>query len=157
MGFFSKKPKSIISDYFMLEENLGKFNAGDAVEVAVYEEEITITAPLMKSEIKLSLSKITDVFYGIVTEEVAKNKSPIGRAVAGGVLFGGVGAVVGAVSGVGSKTKKEYHTMFIISYTSSDGKEAFLKFEDTRHYRGEKVAKKLKELTGISEDATIIL
>ena len=125
MGFFKKKPKSIISDFFMLKERLGEFNIGDAVEVAIFEEELTITAPLRKCEIKLNLSQITDVFYGIVTEEIAKSKSSIGRAVAGGVLFGGVGAVVGAVSGVGNKTKKEYHTMFIISYTSSDGKEAF--------------------------------
>jgi len=40
------------------------------------------------------------------TEIAEKNKSVIGRAIVGGILTGGIGAVVGGVSGVGTKKEK---------------------------------------------------
>lgn len=39
---------------------------------------------------------------------VKEGRSPVGRALVGGVLLGPVGAVVGAASGVGGKTKVEH-------------------------------------------------
>lgn len=76
----------------------------------------------------------------------------IGRAVVGGVIFGGVGAIVGAASGTGTKTGKKTHLYFIISYTSSDGEDKYIQFEDTRMYKGLKLSKKLKELTHVESD-----
>ena len=64
--------------------------------------------------------------------------------------MGGVGAVVGAVSGTTPKSKKINRFIFAISYKSSDGKDSVLTFIDTRLYKGAKVAKKLKELANIS-------
>ncbi len=58
----------------------------------------------------------------ILTEEEAKNKSVIGRAVIGGVLFGSVGAVVGGLSGVGQKKKIRE----ILSIDTMDGKTYLL-------------------------------
>ncbi len=151
MGFFKSKKGSIISDYFMLTENLGVYKTGDMVDVALYDEDLVIKSPVLKQEIKLNYSQITDVYYGLETEIIEKNKSVIGRAVAGGLLFGGVGAVVGGISGTGTKEKKERHFYFIISYISSTGENDFIQFEDTRLYKGVKVAKKLKELCNITE------
>lgn len=62
----------------------------------------------------LNYSQITDVFYGKKTKLIEKPKSIIGRTLVGGVLFGGTGAVVGAISGNGKKIKKETHLYFII-------------------------------------------
>ena len=79
-------------------------------------------------------------------------RSPIfftARAFAGGLLFGSTGAFVGALSGLGKKEKKVRKIVFIISYVTADGQEAFLPFEDTRLYKGPKVAAKLRELCGI--------
>ena len=150
MGFLKSKKGSIISDYFKLTDTLGVYNSGDMVDVALYDDHLIIMSPILKQEIKLNYDQITDVFYGLETEVIEKNKSVIGRAVAGGLLFGGIGAVVGGISGTGTKAKKERHFYFIISYTSSNGEDKFIQFEDTRLYKGVKVANKLKELCNVT-------
>lgn len=152
MGFFKSSKGSRISEYFMLLHDLGQFKANNAVEVALYDDRLTISAPMSKQPISLSYDQITDVYYGIETEIKEKGKSPIGRAAVGGMLFGDVGAVVGAVSGQGSKQKKEYKRMFIISYRSKSGQDGFLRFEDKRQFKGEKLAKCLKDLCKIEDN-----
>lgn len=149
MGFFTKTKGSIISDAFKLCKAHANLQPDLMYDVALYNDHLTIKMPLGKQETTLNYSQITDVFYGLHTDIVKVTKSSIGRAVAGGLLFGGVGAVVGAVSGTGTKDKKERHFYFIISYTASTGEEKFIQFEDTRLYRGTKVAAKLKELCNI--------
>lgn len=149
MGFFTKTKGSIISDAFKLVEAHANLQPDLMYDVALYDDHLTIKVPMGKQETTLKYSQITDVYYGLQTEITQVNKSSIGRAVAGGLLFGGVGAVVGAVSGTGTKNKKERHFYFIISYTSSAGEEKFIQFEDTRLYKGSKVAAELKRLCNI--------
>lgn len=151
MGFLKSTKGSIISDYFKLIEDVGTFKKGFAYDVALYEDHLEVTS-LQKQKLLLNYSQITDVFYGIETELTKKQKSPIGRAVIGGLLFGKTGAVVGAVSGSGEKSVKTYHTYFIISYRSSTGEDCYLQFEDTRKYKGNKLQKKLKELANIQNE-----
>lgn len=150
MGFFKNNKGSIISDNFKIEHDLGEIKAGFAVDVSLYEDHLTLKSLFVKQPITLNYSQITDVFHGLQTEIQEKNKSTIGRAVAGGLLFGGAGAVVGAMTAQGKKEKKVTKLMFIISYTSSQGEECFLQFEDTRHYKGKKLSEKLKELCNIT-------
>lgn len=150
MGFLKSKKGSIISEYFMLLENVARFGAGAAVDVALFEDHLELDLPLSKQQpVTLRYSQITDVYYGYEEEIVSKNKSVIGRAAAGGLVFGPAGAIVGAVSGSGKTEKKELHALFIISYTSSAGETSFLRFEDTRGFKGRKLYKKLKDLCGI--------
>ena len=40
MGFFKSKKGSIISDYFLLLEDVGQLKAGNMIEVALYEIKI---------------------------------------------------------------------------------------------------------------------
>lgn len=121
------------------------------IEIALYDEKLELSAPISSAPISLSYAQVTDIYYGTETEIREKNKSVIGRALIGGVLFAGAGAVVGAISGVGSKKEKVKKNLLIISYTSSSGEDKFLKFEDTRHYKGNKIYHKLKDLCNVHE------
>lgn len=150
MGFFKSTKGSIISDFFTILHDLGQLKEGYAVDVALYDDHLTLVAPIYKTDpITLDYKQINDVYYGFETEIVEKDKSVIGRAAAGGLVFGPIGAIVGAVSGIGSKKQEKKKTLFIISYISSSGEQDYLRFEDTRHYRGLKVSEKLQELCNI--------
>ena len=154
MGLFKSKKGSIMSENFVLLEDVGQLQKDLVVEVSLYDDHLELTAPFMKkTPISLKYAQINDVFYGVQTDIIHKSKSPIGRAVAGGLLFGGAGAIVGAVSGTGKKDKKVSKFLFIISYTSSAGDDKLLQFEDTRLYKGPKLSKQLKELCGLSSNA----
>ena len=148
MGLFKRnKDDSIINEYFKILEDVGGLGKNNAVKVVLYNDYLTLSNAMVKKPISLNYSQITDVFHGYNLHE--QDKSAIGRAFAGGLLFGGAGAVVGAMTANGKKQVTKL--MFIISYTSSQGEECFLKFEDTRRYKGEKLSQKLKELCNIKE------
>ena len=151
MGFFKKDKDAIISEPFMILQDVGELKKGWAVKVSLYNDHLTLKNFAVKQPITLNYSQITDVFYGFMTEIQEKNKSTIGRAMAGGLLFGGAGAIVGAMTANGKKEKKVSKFMFIISYTSSKGEECFLQFEDTRLWKGKKLSKTLKGLCNIEE------
>lgn len=147
MGFFKKDKGVIINEYFKILEDVGGLGKNNAVKVTLYDDYLTLSNAMVKQPLTLNYSQITDVFYGYNIHE--QDKSTIGRAFAGGLLFGGAGAVVGAMTANGKK--KVTKLMFIISYTSSQGEECFLQFEDTRHYKGKKLSEKLKELCNIKD------
>lgn len=149
MGFFFSDKGSIISDMFQLVEDHANLEAGWAYEVMVCEDCVRIKQKMGgKAEATLKYNQITDVFHGTQTEIREKKQSPIGRALVGGFLFGGAGAIVGAMT-ADKKQTKEKHLYFIISYKSSTGENKFIQFEDTRKYKGVKVAAKLIEKAGI--------
>lgn len=79
--------------------------------------------------INLPVDKIVNI--GIVSEAeiIQRNKNVIGRSVAGGLLFGSVGAIVGGLSG--TQTAKEIvpHHFLIINYMNKDGTVQVLSFE----------------------------
>jgi hypothetical protein len=157
MGFFKSQKGSVISDFFLLKKDVGQLKAENMVDMALFNDHLELSAPMSKTPITLNYSQITDVYYGLETEITQKNKSVIGRAIAGGLLFGGAGMVVGSVSGVGTKDKKTIKRVFIISYTGSSGNNDFLQFEDTRAYKGQKLANKLKEMCKIGENVVTSL
>lgn len=150
MGFLNSKKGSIISEYFNLLEDVGSYKAGNMCEVSLYDDRLEISAPFVKQEVRLKYDQVRDVFHGAKTELTEKNKSVIGRAVVGGVLLGPLGAIVGAVSGTGKKLKQDSKLYFIISYANSNGEDKILQFEDTRKYKGKKIANQLKSLAGIN-------
>lgn len=151
MGLFSKSDKPLIEDNFKLINSIGGLPENNMYVVKLFDDKLTITAPLIKTSIELNYSQITDVFYGTQEEIQTLKKSVIKRALVGGLLFGGIGAVVGAVDGTGTKEKREKHLYFIISYLSSSGEDSYIQLEDVRMFKGSKLTTKLKELCNIEE------
>lgn len=151
MGFLRSKKGSIISDYFKLLVDIGNYQAGNMYDLALFEEHLEISSPILKNKVSLNYSQITDVFYGHSGALIDKQKSVIGRAMVGGLLFGNAGAIVGGMTGMGTKKVRDSRLYLIISYISSENEERFIQFEDTRMYKGKKLSKKLKELANITE------
>lgn len=150
MGFLFSEKGAVISEIFQLKAAHANLNALSACEVTLYKDHLTIRQKVgKKAEAALNYSQITDVVYGTQVEIRKEQHSIIGRAVVGGLLFGSTGAIVGAMTG-GTKEKEQIRFYFIISYTASDGSDQFIQFEDTRRFKGMKVASKLKELCGLS-------
>lgn len=147
MGFFNKKEKTI-------KATLKSSDNGYMYVLELLEDRLQIGIPLARpDQLKtLRYSQIRDVVYESDIEKISKSKSPIGRAIAGGLLFGGVGAVVGAVSGTGTKVKTERKFYLIINYTSKDGEDKFLQYEDPTIGAGLKLYQELKVKAGLLEN-----
>lgn len=107
MGFFKSEKGSIISDYFSIETDLSQFKKGNAVDVALFPDHLELQNAIgNKKTATLAYSQITDIFYGSKTQLQLKEKSPIARAFAGGLLFGSTGAFIGALSGLGKRKRR---------------------------------------------------
>lgn len=157
MGFFRNTTNEALLTYISGVDN---FTTGSVVTLIIDEKKryLNISGKVLKDQkATLSLDKIS--FSGMITEEVIKKRSSIGRAVAGGLLFGNTGAIVGAISG--SKDKVEKQDYYIIEY-KSHGKENFIQFQLCGGRKVDKFNGLIKSLTNqlpddISDGNTIEL
>lgn len=129
MGLFSKKEKKEKTKLQFKHIDGLSLNRGDIVAIEKLEDEIIIKAVLSKYEIKIGYNAITNIVSRNYTEEEIKNKSVVGRALVGGVLTGGIGAVIGGMSGVGNKSKSKTIPAFEIFYIKN-GIENTILLED---------------------------
>ena len=90
--------------------------------------------------ISLSLDKI--VKAGLVNVTEIEEQSKLGRAAIGGLLFGGAGAIVGALS-AGEKEKTK--SLYIINYLS-DGEEKVIILKENSNLNFFKFQKHLQEM-----------
>ena len=93
--------------------NIQNFIDGQTI-IALFKNGVKI----INNNKQLDIHKSQIISLEEFTEEqiITKDKSVIGRAIIGGILTGGVGAIVGGISGVGSKQKKVEKFYFIINY-----------------------------------------
>lgn len=123
MGLFSRKSKEKYrSVRFAYSAGLPGYVEGEVVSATINTDAgMLVIKPLVcknHPEINLPLSRITEVTE-ITEEEIKeKNKSVLGRA-AVGALLGPAGAIVGGLSGVGSKKKTENKYFVVIKYTDA--------------------------------------
>lgn len=92
----------------------------------IHHEQIDITLPYERI---LSFKVDNEV-------NLAKSNGTIGRAIAGGILFGNTGAIVGGMSGKGNTTVKWFGTLL---YQDKDGNKQELNFLErklTGYYDG---------------------
>ena len=151
MGFLRSKKGSIISDNFCAADDIGPFARGDVVEIALYANHLELTEKSVGKKaaaVALPYTRITGVVYRSEVRPVENDTSPVKRAVVGGILFGSTGAAAGAISGLGKKEVKHRCMLLILSGTSIDGQVFTWTFQDTRLYKGPKVASKLRKLCG---------
>ena len=122
MGIFSSKSKAgYRSVNFTFSAGLPEYQPGDAINATINTDEnmLIIKARVFKRpEITLSLGRITEVSCITETEIIEKNKSVVGRA-AIGALFGPAAAVIGGMSGIGTKKDCNNRHYLIIKYTNA--------------------------------------
>lgn len=113
-------------------DGIETYNRGTAVEVSIdrVNECLTIKArAFKKANIYLKLDQIIGVSVVSEKEIIEKSKNTVGRAVAGGMLLGPLGAIVGGMSGIGNKQKSESHYFMVINYKSKCEDIKALSFE----------------------------
>lgn len=77
---------------------------------------------------QLQRPQITSTGYFTEQDIIVKNKSVVGRSVAGALMFGQMGAIIGGLSGVGNKQTKTYKKFVFIEYQSKEGANCGLVF-----------------------------
>ncbi len=77
---------------------------------------------------KIKLKNINDIKIKTEKEITEQERHTLMRALAGGILFGGTGAIVGAISGVPNKQITVTHKILLIDYTSKEEEEQSLMF-----------------------------
>ena len=122
MGLFSKN-KAVKTYYLNHESGLEGFPK-TATKATLDEENKTLTFGQLGLKIKVCVPIESITSCEKYTEKELKEKSVIGRAVVGGLLFGGAGAVVGAVSGANPKEKTLYY--MTLTYTDNNEEKALL-------------------------------
>lgn len=121
MGIFNGKNKSGMYEVFLTTScPVGDIPAGAGVKVCADTDRRAVVIKTMANvERVLPCDKVTGAIHTTSTEIEQKSKSVAGRAVLGGVVLGPVGAIVGGMTGIGSKAKKKVVSYVIINYTSN--------------------------------------
>lgn len=112
--------------------------------ISAYGEGLKVVLSLLDDKMEIKPKKkefpVANIQYtqikkiNIVKETEIKefDKSVTGRAVVGGLLLGGLGAVIGGMSGLGKKTFSVNRTFLVINYVSSSTNELqAISFEET--------------------------
>ncbi len=143
--------------YCTTTEPIGKIPVNSAV---------TLTLCSQAEEFNINYNEVTislpfDRLLGFKLENevsLAKSGGTIGRAIVGGVLAGGAGAVVGGMSGKGKTESKWFG---ILLYKNKDGENRELSFIQTgytgksKHYGGLQFENKVNEIAAEqAEDIT---
>jgi len=139
MGLFGPKKKMT----FKTLVGLG-IDKGWSVNLIKNDDNIELKVIGKKNKINIPYSDIINIGYGMHTETQSKDKSVIGRAIIGGALTGGVGAIVGGMTGIGSKKKDNKMFVVEINYAIKGVKDTII-LQDTVLIGTEKFIKSINE------------
>ncbi len=100
--------------YYIQEVNYTSYIKEGKCSVMAHTNGICINSGL--DFFYISHEQLIDMKFVTHKQLTSENKSVIGRAVLGGVLLGPVAAVVGGLSGIGTKTKKIGNYLLVINF-----------------------------------------
>lgn len=138
MGIFTKKNKNgDRSVNLSFIDGIPGYGRGTAIALSIEKDKnyLTIRPRAFKHlpEVSIDMDRLVGVTVANEKEilEKEKEKSVVGRAVIGGVLLGPLGAIVGGMTGIGSKTtsKTTSKNYIIINYKSLNDELKILSFE----------------------------
>jgi len=109
-------------EYFLSANAFGSIPSNVAVRAILKQDSIYF---YMKNDnttnVTLRYNKISAVKLTSSKEIQQKSKSVGGRAVLGGIVLGPIGAIVGGMSGIGSKQENIVHNYIVINYLNNLG------------------------------------
>lgn len=130
MSIFGKKKEVTKVNLIHVD---GLMGYGSAVVILNLDDDnkcITINPKVYKvPPVHLRYEQIINI--GSITEEeiIEKNKSTVGRALAGGLLLGPLGAIVGGMSGIGTNKSNKTTYYMVINYKSLEEETKALSFK----------------------------
>lgn len=143
---------------FVTGNSFGSIGSGRSVTAILEYDQLHIYDNLNKElNVYLNYEKIVDVGLTSNKTIIEKSKSVAGRALAGGVLLGPVGALFGGMSGIGSKTHTEVKNYILISYTSAENNETNGILLEVGLNAWDKFMSELKEKANIVKEKSVTL
>ncbi|MFA0815988.1 MAG: hypothetical protein ACC608_09400 [Anaerofustis sp.] len=122
--FGTKDKEGNTSINLMMGEGIASIQKGMAINVSMMDDHLFIKQRIGKAApASLRYDQITNVEIINEKEIIEKGKSVVGRAVLGNIILGPLGALVGGMSGTGSKKKVSYDNYMVINYKSSADEE----------------------------------
>jgi hypothetical protein len=147
------KPDNMFTLCYGLE---GFVKEGGSVNLSTDGETLFINSLLTEFSTKSRVEKYLEIpcaridCFDYITEDEVKNKSVLARGVVGGIILGPLGAVIGGMSGIGTKTK-EGKSFLTINYTASNGNANTIILTDGLGWAGSNKGKVKKIKATIAE------
>lgn len=125
-------------------EGISLYREEELIQATIEGDDIVFKSVTDKKKIaNLSIEKINSV--RIFTEKgiIEKDKSVVGRAIAGTFVAGPIGTIIGGMAGIGNKKKKKNYRIFAIVY---DTNKTITILEDKWAANFDKFTKELNKL-----------
>lgn len=123
MSLFRKKELSVLMEHIEGIQGIGKTACRISFDdefVKIEQMTLSITGAKPVRTFKIKISEV--IAFDIINQKNVeqKSKSVVGRGIAGGIVFGPVGLLLGGLSGTGSKTKVNNKNFLVISYGADE-------------------------------------
>ncbi|MHB9920620.1 hypothetical protein [Clostridium botulinum] len=132
MGLFSRKNKEISPINLTYIDGIDRYIKNTAVSLNLDDKKECLVIKASKNNypvVNINFDKLVAIDIIHEKDIIETNKSSVGRAMVGGVLLGSLGAVIGGISGVGTKKSSKLRTFLVINYKSKDEEIKVISFE----------------------------